>query len=494
MSLTTLSQSKIIRELYHLSSAMGIQSFLVGGMIRDLLLGKPLGKDFDFVCPWPVEGLAKELAKRLRGQAFLMNDSFGTWRVVIKKGKIRIKVDFSPLQGDNILDDLRQRDFTVNSIALPTKDFLRPTRRSLIDPLGGVSDLRIKSLRTNSEDSLIQDPVRMLRAFRLSHTRGLSIEGKTLEMIRRNKEQIRRCSWERIRQEFFATLDEPRCGIFLRHIHELSMLQEIFPEIKGWEGLFVSPGYSLLDHALKAVAAADFILTHSEQVLGRSLGVHFSEVVEEGISRRALFKFLVFFHDSGKPKTQTNGQGEPSFRFLDHDQEGQKINAHIGRRLKLSRRSTNFLSELTRQHMRLMGLSKAQEWTDRAKYRFFRDLGKEGIDALCLALANGLAKKDLAFAEVQMDSLPEDIQRIRRIGVEFLRYYDEEFSVNPPGPLMSGKEIMERFHLPQGKEVGWLLERLREAELTGTVRGRKDALEYLQSEYAKNIDKFHRLG
>ncbi len=494
MSLEDLSRSKIIRELSHTCLRLGVQAFLVGGVIRDLLLGRPIGKDFDLACADKVEGLAKQFSAALSGHAFCLNDSFGTWRVVIKGPKGRTEVDFSPLQGKNIIDDLRQRDFTINSLALSMNDVLKPTQQSLIDPQGGVADIQKKILRAVSEDSIRHDPLRMMRAFRLSYTLGLSIEESTMDMIQRHKRKIQGCPSERIREELFTTLNAPRSGSFLQEIHKSSLLAEILPEIKGWEDLKISPAVSLWEHALKCVSAAEFVLRYSADLFGKPLEAHFSETIEDGIARSALFKFLALLHDSGKPRLKGIPAEEIPFRFFDHDQEGGRVISGIGRRLKLSRKSIHILSKLTRHHMRPWSLAKAKPLTGRAKYRFFKDLGKEGIEAFCLALANALAKNGLDFLGGGIEKFPKEIQAIRQLGLELLRYYEEEFTPRKPGPLLSGKEIMEALHLPQGKEVGRLLSRLHEAERQGNIGTRAEAFEYLRSEYQKNIDKIHPMG
>ncbi len=149
--------------------------------------------------------------------------------------------------------------------------------------------------------------------------------------------------------------------------------------------------------------------------------------------------------------------------------------------MKLSRKSVRIISELTRQHMRILSLAKTEEVTPRAKYRFFRDLGKEGIDAVLLALSDGLASNDIKLGWPMEQELPAgDLRRIKEVAEELLRYYYEEFLPRPPRPLLDGREVMEALSLPPGEEVGRLLDRLREAEITGVVRTREEALEFLR--------------
>jgi len=484
----SLRKSNIIQIIYKLAQERKAEVYLVGGAVRDFLLGRPLGKDFDFVVPGDAAGLAKELARQTEGTAFLLDDAFGTWRVVIKKAAGKSEADFCVLQGGDILADLRQRDFTINSLAIRLPDIFQNENPLVIDPLGGLSDLRKGILRANSEDSLRQDPLRMLRAYRFAYALGLKIDEETVKAIGRNQKLIHRSAGERVRGEFFAALHENRAAHFLRDLYQTGLLPELFPEIGEWEQLSQGPhsDFPLLEHAFRTVEAGEFLLAHLRDFSSpdaQALEQHFDQVLEEGISRKALFKFECFFHDSGKPPTRTQGPEATGFRFLDHDQEGQRVNERLARRLKLSRRSLRILSELTRQHMRLASLAKGGAVTPRAKYRFFRDTGKEGLDLVLLSLANagGSRKPSASFDPFRAPS--EDLGKIMEAGRELLRYYYEDFSPKPPGPLLNGKEIMKALRLSQSPLVGRLLGMLKEAEVSGRVRSREEALEFI-----KNID------
>ncbi|HYB22062.1 MAG TPA: HD domain-containing protein [Thermodesulfobacteriota bacterium] len=490
MEAESLKKSGILQAVHRVSQKRKEEVYLVGGAIRDLLLGNSWGKDFDFMTKGEVSGLARDAARETGGHAFPLDETFGTWRVILKKRKSRTELDFSLLQGKDIFEDLRQRDFTINSIALRIEGILHGETPEFIDPLGGVSDLRRRILRANSEESLRQDPLRMLRAFRFASTLGFSVEDETLRMIERNKDQILRSAGERIRREFFTALDGNQAGRFLRQLNEVGLLAKIFPEIQGWNDLNIGipDTSSLLEHAFRTVDAAEFILDHLDDLyppFARSLDQHFSQEVEEGISRKALFKFLAFFHDSGKPDTMTWKEGESYPRFMDHDQAGQKINTAIASRMKLSRRSIKTVSNLTRHHMRIQSLFKVKEVTPRAKYRLFHDLGKEGIDLVFLALSSLLGSEKPEYSWPLSASQPGDRLRVEEIGGGVLEYYFQEFTQRVQKPLLDGKEIMEALGIPQGKGVGALLERLREAEFAGKVQTREEALKYL-----KTIDRF----
>lgn len=487
-----LKKSKILQAVHQVSKKSGAEVYLVGGAVRDLFLGRLEGKDLDFVTAEDAKALSQELAQVTGGHSFSLNDSFGTWRVVLKQGKKKVDVDFSPMQGKDILADLEQRDFTINSMAFSVQEVFQKEIPALLDPLDGLSALRQRILRANSETSLRQDPLRMLRAFRLRATLGLQVEEETLRIIQRNKSLIRHSAWERIRDEFFGVLQEFSAGRFLRELHRLGLLEEIFPEINGWNTLDqgAENAFSLLEHVFRTVEGGELLFAHFREVgpaFGSFLEQHFAQKVEEGISRKALFKFVAFFHDSGKPQTK-NIQGTVA-PFPDHDQQGQKINIMIARRLKLSRRSVRIVGELTRQHMRLRSLSKVKELTSRAKYRFFYDLREGAIETIILALADGFASKKVNLEWPLPPSLPSDLQGIKETALELLRYYYEEYSVRPQKSLFDGKEIMKALGLPEGERVGYFLARLQEAETAGTVRTKAEALKYL-----KNIDRSRALG
>jgi poly(A) polymerase len=490
MDASLLKKNKILQTVSRMSQERREKAYLVGGIIRDLLLKRPLGKDFDFAVTGEVEGLAKEVAREMGGHAFSLDEVFGTWRVILKRKKKRTELDFSALQGKDIIEDLGQRDFTVNSIALRLRDLPLPGEPCFVDPLGGLEDLKGKILRANSEKSLRQDPLRMLRAFRFASTLKFSVEEKTLKMIHRDRELIRRSAGERIRTEFFMALGEEKAGSFLQKLYQSGLLAEIFPEVRGWENLKMGTGraLSLLDHALRTTEAGEFILLHLEEFFPSCFEIlknHFSQNEEEGISRRALFKFTAFFHDSGKATTASQDGETGASRFLDHDRAGEKINITIGRRLRLSRRSLRIISELTRQHMRIHSLVKAQEVTGRAKYRFFQDLGKEGIDLAILAFSNVLASGGSPLRWPLPPGMSEEAKKIQKIAETLVRYYLEEFTRLPRKTLLTGKQIMKTLDIPQGKLVGSLLNKLREAEISGEVRTRTEALQFL-----KKIDKF----
>ena len=489
-----LKKSKILKTVQRLAQKQGVEVYLVGGAVRDLQMGIPPGKDFDFAVREGEDRLARSLAQETGGHAFLLDDQFGTWRIVIRKGGEKVELDFAHLQGRNIEEDLKNRDFTVNSMAFALKDVFGERNPGIMDPLQGMEDLKRGILRVNSEQAFLQDPLRMLRAFRFSATHKLRLEAGTFTLVQKHKSLIRKAAEERVRNEFFIALDQVSACEFLKGLDRSGLLQEIFSEVQGWESLDLDPPrhFFLLDHAFRTMETGEFILANLRGIfpaLATRLEEHFSQSVEEGISRRMLLKFLCFFHDSGKPTTRQIASQGPTVRFMDHDQAGAKINMRIGQRIRLSRKSIRLLSEVTRHHMRLSSLAKTENLTERAKYRFFRDLGKSGIDLSLLALANSWGKEKIGSADLSPAPLGGEAEKMKTLVNGLLVYYFDTYNPRPLQPLLEGNEVMRILGLPPGKEVGNVLDALKSAEIAGKVRSREEALEFI-----KNIDISKPLG
>ncbi|MBP1717386.1 MAG: tRNA nucleotidyltransferase/poly(A) polymerase [Deltaproteobacteria bacterium] len=490
MKIHLLKKSKILQTVYRQAAEQQAEVYLVGGALRDLLMGRPLGKDFDFAVRTRTDHLAQKLALETGGHAFVLDDQFGTWRLIIKEKGEKFEADLSPFQGSTIEEDLNKRDFTVNSLAISLKELFHDGNPQIVDPLQGWDDLEKRILRKNSEASFLQDPLRMLRAFRFSSTHNLRPDPGTLTAIQKNKSLIQRTAGERIRKEFFLALGQNQAGRFFGDLHRHGLLGEIFPETRGWETLDLEPpkGFTLLDHALKTVEACECLLNHLDYLCpsqGGSLRKYFSETVEEGISREGLIRFLAFFHDSGKPGAARAYSETQKVRFLDHDRQGEKINLRIGQRIKLSRKSIRILSELTRHHMRLSSLTKTEMITGRAKYRYFRDLGKSGIDLAILSLANSWGREEGSLADPFAVELKGEAERMKEAVSGIISYYFEEYESRPSRPLLDGNEVQRVLGILPGKKIGNVLGALKEAEISGKVRSREEALEFI-----KNIDIF----
>lgn len=464
-----LRSSNLIKAAFETSCDLRDKTFLVGGTVRDLLLNGLLGTDYDFAVEGNASSFARAFAEKIKGSFFVIDKERDTSRVISDKG---VHADFSVLRGD-IEEDLRMRDFTVNSMAIPLGSVFDTGTGTILDPLDGKRDIEKRLLRPSSQRSIQEDPLRIMRGFRLSSSLGFSMDEELLSQIKKHCNELNNVSEERVKAELFMVLDMPAACKILKDMDEAGVLKILFPEIEKWKRFYQGGWHihDLFDHSMKAVDTAEEILGNLKTYFpgyDREIEEHMGEELEDYVTRRGLVKIGSLLHDSGKLHTRTMEDGRG--RFLGHEKRGEEITAEIARGLKLSRRTEMILRGLTANHMRILGLSKLKRVTPRARYRFFRDAEGYGLELLILSLADAMA------TPVEGKKLNDLKELIANLAV----YYFEEFIAAPPMPLLTGEDIMKLFGIPQGKEIGKMIEALREAEAMGKVSSRKEAIDYLK--------------
>jgi len=432
------------------------------------LINSRLGNDYDFAVQGKGTAFAKSFAEKVGGSFFILDDERDAYRVVSGK---EFQVDISGLK-KNIEEDLRLRDFTINSMAVPL-DSLFNNNMILLDPLGGKNDISNRLLRASSQRSVQEDPLRVMRAFRFSSYFNFTMDRELLNQIKKHCEELKSVSEERVRAELFMILEMPAAYKTLKDMDDASVLRTLLPETAKWKKFYQGGWHihDLFDHSMNAVGIAEEVLSHLNGYFpgySKKIEDYMAEEVEDYVTRRGLVKFAALLHDSGKLYTRTMQDGRG--RFLGHEEKGEAISVDIAKRLKLSRKTEKILRGLTANHMRILGLSKLQRVTSRAKYRFFRDADGYGLELLILSLADAMATPVEGKRLEDLKGLIENLAG----------YYFEEFIAAPQMPLVTGEDIMKLFGIPQGKEIGRMIEALREAEALGKVSSRKEAIEYLK--------------
>ncbi|MFA4911723.1 MAG: HD domain-containing protein [Desulfobacteria bacterium] len=476
MNIKELTRSYILKNAYSISKELGISIFLVGGTIRNLLLSSRLEKDFDFAMEGDVQSTARGFADKVKGSFFSLDPQRGHYRVTINENSRSIDIDFSGFRGVDIEKDLIDRDFTINSMAINIQDLFEKDEIKIIDPLNGLDDIEKGAIRACSSRVFDDDSLRLLRAVRISAVTNFTIDDKTERLIRQKRGLLVDSSWERIRDELFLILDAPHAFRHIEKLDSLGLLNTILPEINSWKDTDQGEhhDYNLFDHAVKTIEFTEAILSNFSEYFPDHtsvLKIHFDEELERNIYRNNLIKFIAFLHDSGKVETKSY-DGE-KVRFLGHDRVGEEINKTVAKRLKLGHKAKRVIANVTKNHMRVLNLSKSTRISQRAKSRFFRDMGKDGIDCLLLSLADGLATRT--------DTDAGQTAPLLAIIQDFLRYYFEDWLKVPEKPLLNGKEVMELMGILEGKEVGRLLSITREAEIEGLISTKEEAKDLLKS-------------
>lgn len=470
--------------------------YMVGGAIRDALIGRPV-HDIDFILPENALQIARQVANAFKGDYYPLDTERETARLIqVQPDGSRLFIDFARLRGPDLESDLRERDFTINAMAVDLRQM-----HQLIDPLGGSQDLHDRIIRTCSEDSLLNDPLRTLRAVRLAISHNSHILAETRQKIRQALPLLPGVSPERVRDELFRILDGPQPATAINALEILGGLPYIFPELSALKGVNQSPPHTqdVWLHTLDVVQRLQNILNvlspqpnpeiNANWTMGlisvrlgryrQQLNEHLSTSLNPGRSLRALILLAALYHDSGKPPTrQTTENG--SIRFLEHEEQSTSLISDRARKLHLSNDEIERLKTIVRNHMRPLQLAQTGNLpTRRAIYRFFRATGSAGVDICLHALADTLA--------TYLTTLPEEIW-IRQLDVSrtLLEAWWEKPAENvSPPPLISGSVLIDKLNLQPGPVIGKLLETIQEAQAAGEINTPEEALELAKATLEK---------
>ncbi|MGQ0644055.1 MAG: CCA tRNA nucleotidyltransferase [Elusimicrobiota bacterium] len=448
--------------------------WLVGGALRDAALGRPL-RDVDVAVDGDPLAAARLVAAPLKAKPFPLDEERGVYRVAVKGAAGAGVFDFSKLQGRTLAEDLRRRDFTVNAMALALEDAPGGFPARVVDPFDGRKDLKARKIRLTSEKVLREDPLRVLRAFRFASELGFRLEAGTLRAVSKHAGQTARSAPERIRDELYKILSAPRAAHAFREMDRAGLLPVLFPECAdmrrtarayyGKEGV--------LGHSLAALASFEELLEQWRFYFPKFHGkieAYLAEPVA-GYPRYALLKLAEFLHDVGKPATAKVEDGK--LHFHGHEVVGMRQAEAIAARLRLSREETRALGRLVRAHMRPGNLGHQPVVTDRAVYRFYRDLEDDAVGMLLVALGDHFTYLSEREKRSRKDPVFATIYKL--LAAHFLK----PDTVRPPR-VVDGRDLMKRLGLKPGPLVGRLLESIQEAQAAGAVAGKEQALKWAE--------------
>jgi len=465
----------VLTTLARLAQVRGLSVYLVGGVLRDHLaqrVSHPL--NVDVAVPRGAKPLAQALASELHGALVVLDEPLGAVRVVIGHGPDRVECDVNDFRAPTLDEDLRKRDFTVNAMALPLEAALQSSwHAALVDPLNGRHDVERGRLRAVSPTAFHDDPVRILRGFRLAAHYGWQLEEPTRALMREGVGGLSRIAGERITMELFKLLSTPHASDSLRALDVLGALSVLWPEVDPCRQTDQGPYHHLdvWEHSLETVAQLEHTLTAAfyTATLRPVFQPYLDTCLAGDRSRQALLKLIALLHDIGKPTTRTvDATGR--LRFTGHEHVGATMARGIAKRLKLSSREETAIVRHITAHLRPGHLSRESAITKRAVFRFFRDTGDEGPGILLVWMADRLATKG---PRVSADELPHQQAIIEQLLSAY--FIAPEETVSPPR-LVTGHDLMRELRLPAGPTVGELLQAIAEAQVERTVTTKDEAL------------------
>ncbi|MCA1960947.1 MAG: HD domain-containing protein [Desulfomonile sp.] len=446
--------------------------YLVGGAVRDRFMGRDRGNEVDLLLDGDAVAVAERVAGPVgRGVAFVpLDPARGTARLVLGRGSRTVTIDVTTLRRPTLEADLAARDFTINALALALDDFLAGRSGPVLDPTGGLRDIEAGVVRVCSAESFVEDPLRILRAFRFKADLGFRISDETLELIPASLPALAGVAGERIRDEIIAMLAAERSTDSLREMDRCGLIDALFPDLAPMRGLDQNP-YHHLDawsHTLEAVRQLEILLTAADRFgdLAQIVRSYADEEPVAGRPKRALLKLALLFHDAGKPHTMSVDTAG-KVRFFGHEKISLEIFQNAGSRLKLASRELRLVGDLVAGHMRPM-IFTLDRPTPRAVFRLHRKFGSDITGLVLVFLADLTASRGPARP-------PETYDHAFRQALSALRVCFERERESVP-PLLTGRDLMKLFDLKPGRFLGGILKRLAVLQGSGEITTREEAI------------------
>ena len=472
----------VLKALYDCARSRGVEIYLVGGALRDLLMNV-VSVELDFAVNSDAINFVKEVRDTLgRGSVVVLGDEDNdTARLVLEE----LSLDVTGFrQGARTIEaDLVKRDFTINSLAARLEDLVLPDREvEIIDPLGGFNDLKTRIIKA-CPGCFDDDPLRLLRAYRFSAQLDIMIDHETREQISRKAPLIGTVAAERISVEFDLIINTPRAYRTLKAMQESELLRMLIPEL--YRGMDVEqPPYHHLDvmeHNLATLSFVEQILDQPALYFTRS--AHLLEGIGEDTETLTTLKWAALFHDIGKPAAmKVDDLAQRRITFHNHDEQGADLALELGERWKWSNRKTRRIASLVAMHMHPFHLNNVRrnekKLTIRAMHKICKRAGQDLYPLFLLAMADSLAG--------QGPEKPERIEeQLEQLFLEVAEFYEEILVPRVSGPkLLTGNDLIDTFKLAPGPEIGRLLEALEAAAVEGVVSTREEALAWVENELA----------
>lgn len=451
--------------LNNISSFFQNQVYLVGGSVRDYLLGKTTYDRDLIVVDEDAKSFSLKLAEFFGATHIPLDEVNKIYRIVLSDKENYLDIT-NPVE-NSLEKDIMRRDLTINAIAVNIQT------GDVIDLCNGISDLENRLLRGVREENFIDDPLRLLRVFRFYSVLGFNLEESLVSIAKKYSNLVLNPAKERIEYELMKLFDGQFADEALLKMDECGVLEKYFPFVKELKQ--VPPNLhhhlDLFHHSVETVKQIGILYNNSSE----EVKAHMNKIDFGGFSRIAHLRLAGFLHDIGKFSTWTIEEDTGRHRFIKHDDVGAKLAKPMLKSMCFSNKQIDYLTLMIKKHMYPTAVVSAPELTDKVMMRFVRKMEDNAIDNILIAQADRLSARG---PEITEDIVNENISALNNL-LEF--YLKAKETLKPLPKLLDGNEVMSILSIKPSPQLGKIMEALQEAQISGDILTKDEAVAFIKT-------------
>lgn len=452
--------------LNNLASFFPNEIYLVGGSVRDALMGKEFYDRDLIVIDSDARDFSLKAAEFFDGVFVPLDEENKIYRIVLRDKKNYFDIT-NPVE-NSLEKDIQRRDLTINAIAVNIRTGEIPEFC-----MQNVSDLTGKIIKGVREENFKDDPLRILRIFRFYSILGFEIEPELLKYAKNYSKLLEKPAKERVEYELMKLFDGDFAHLALLKMDECGILEMFFPFVKELKQ--VPPNLhhhlNLFDHSIETIRQVGILYKNAD----KDVKEHMNKVDFGGFSRIAHLRLAAFLHDIGKFSTWTIEEDTGRHRFIKHEDVGAKMCVPLLKNLCFSNKQIEYISYIIKKHMYPTAVVSSPELSDKVMMRYVRKSEDNAIDNVLIAQADRLSARG---PEITDNIVEENISALNKL-LEF--YLDSRETLKPLPKLLDGNEIMKVFNIKPSPKLGEIIEALNEAQISGDVVTKDDAVKFIKT-------------
>lgn len=451
--------------LNNIASFFPNKIYLVGGSVRDCLMGKDT-YDRDLIVTDEDAGIFSQKVAEFFGGKFIPLDVENHIYRVVLSDKLNSLDITNPVE-NSMEKDIKRRDLTINAVAVDIKNC------EILDLVGGLNDIKNQVLKGIEDENFVDDPLRILRVFRFYSLLGFEIDEHLLSIVTKYSYLIEKPAKERIEYELMKLFSGKYTDLSLLKMDECGILEKLFPIVKELKQVPPNAHHhlDLFHHSIETIKQVQLLYDASQP----DVKSHMDKVDFGGFSRLAHLKLACFMHDIGKFSTWTIEEDTGRHRFIKHDDVGSKLAKPILKKMCFSNKQIEYITLMIKKHMYPTMVVQAPELTDKVMMRFVRKMEDDAIDNILIAQADRLSALG---PEITDEIVKENISALNKL-LQF--YLKAQETLKPLPKLLNGNEVMKILNISPSPKLGQIVNALNEAQINGDIITKEDAISFVKN-------------